>query len=131
MSEALAETGTAMTHLRGERVGGRRRGGPRQRRPHAGGRGAAPRRTRRTSSSRSCSPHLETPEWKAVEKKLSAAAAGRRRPFFAWLTDGMSDDDRAFLRSTVPTPVVAVLAKVFGRRYNREIAPGLAERARC
>jgi hypothetical protein len=35
----------------------------------------------------------------------------------------MTDDGRAFLKSTVPTPVVTVLANVFGRRYNREIAP--------
>lgn len=43
--------------------------------------------------------------------------------FFAWLTDGMSDEHRAFLRTQVPAPVVTVLAKVFGRRYNRQIAP--------
>ena len=35
----------------------------------------------------------------------------------------MTDDGRAFLKKTVPTPVVAVLAKMFGRRYNREVAP--------
>jgi len=43
--------------------------------------------------------------------------------FFAWLTDGMSDEGRAYLRKTVPTPVVVVLSRVFGRRYNREVAP--------
>jgi hemerythrin-like domain-containing protein len=68
-------------------------------------------------------PLLETPEWKAVEKKLRReppTVAGR---FFAWLTDGMSEDHRAYLRSLIPAPVVTVLAKVFGRRYNRDIAP--------
>ncbi len=44
-------------------------------------------------------------------------------PFFAWLTDGMSDEHRAFLRTLVPAPVVTVLARVFGRRYGREVAP--------
>ena len=68
-------------------------------------------------------PHLGSPEWKAVERKLSRqppAVAGR---FFAWLTDGMSDEHRVFLKKTVPSPVVTVLAKTFGRRYYREVAP--------
>jgi hemerythrin-like domain-containing protein len=68
-------------------------------------------------------PHLESPEWKAVEKKLSRQPPGVAGRFFAWLTDGMSDDGRAFLRTTVPAPVVTVLSKGFGRRYNRDIKP--------
>jgi hypothetical protein len=68
-------------------------------------------------------PLLETPEWKAVEKKLSREPPSVAGPFFAWLTDGMSEDHRAYLRSLIPAPVVTVLAKVFGRRYNRDIAP--------
>ena len=68
-------------------------------------------------------PHHGSPAWRAVEKKLRdqpPAVAGR---FFAWITDGMSEEHRSFLRATVPAPVVAVLARVFGRRYYREIAP--------
>jgi hemerythrin-like domain-containing protein len=68
-------------------------------------------------------PLLETPEWKAVEKKLRREPPGVAGRFFAWLTDGMTDGGRAYLTATVPTPVVTVLGKVFGRRYNREIAP--------
>jgi hemerythrin-like domain-containing protein len=67
--------------------------------------------------------HEKSPEWKAAEKKLSRQPPGVAGRFFAWLTDGMTDDHRAFLKKTVPTPVVTVLAKVFGRRYNREVAP--------
>jgi hemerythrin-like domain-containing protein len=67
-------------------------------------------------------PHTESPEWKAVEKKLSRQPPSVAGPFFAWLTDGMSDEHRAFLRTLIPAPVVTVLAKVFGRRYNRDIA---------
>jgi hypothetical protein len=74
-------------------------------------------------------PHLESAQWKAVEKKLSRQPPGVAGRFFAWLTDGMSDEHRAFLRRTVPTPVVVVLAKTFGRRYNREVAPVWKERA--
>jgi hypothetical protein len=67
--------------------------------------------------------HLESPEWKAVEKKLSRQPPGVAGRFFAWLTDGMSDEHRAFLKQTAPTPVVVVLAKTFGRRYYRDVAP--------
>ncbi|TFV65547.1 UNVERIFIED_ORG: hemerythrin domain-containing protein [Bacillus sp. AZ43] len=65
----------------------------------------------------------DTPEWKAVEKKLRSQPPGVAGRFFAWLTDGMSDEHRAFLRATVPAPVVTVLAKVFGRRYYKDVAP--------
>jgi hemerythrin-like domain-containing protein len=68
-------------------------------------------------------PHLESAEWKAVERKLSRQPPGVAGRFFAWLTDGMSDDGRAFLRTTVPAPVVRVLAKTFGRSYYRDVAP--------
>jgi hemerythrin-like domain-containing protein len=68
-------------------------------------------------------PLLDTPEWKAVEKQLRRQSADVAGSFFAWLTDGMSDEGRAYLRKTVPTPVVVVLSRVFGRRYNREVAP--------
>jgi hemerythrin-like domain-containing protein len=68
-------------------------------------------------------PHLESPEWKAVEKKLSRQPPGVAGRFFAWLTDGMSDEHRAYLKATVPTPVVTVLARVFGRQYYRDVAP--------
>jgi hemerythrin-like domain-containing protein len=75
-------------------------------------------------------PRFETPEWKAVEKKLSRQPPGVAGPFFAWLTDGMTDENRTFLRKTVPSPVVTVLARVFGRRYYREVAPVWRTQAR-
>ena len=68
-------------------------------------------------------PHHDSPEWKAVEKKLRPSAPGVAGRFFAWLTDGMTDEHRAFLRTLIPAPVVTVLAGVFGRRYRREVAP--------
>ncbi|NEK58721.1 hemerythrin domain-containing protein [Geodermatophilus sabuli] len=69
------------------------------------------------------SRHFETPAWKAVEKKLSRQPPGVAGRFFAWVTDGMSDEHRAFLRRTVPSPVVTVLARTFGRRYYKDVAP--------
>jgi hemerythrin-like domain-containing protein len=69
-------------------------------------------------------PYLRTKQWKkTVEKKLrptSLAATGR---FLAWIQDGMTDEDRAYLRSRIPPPVSAVLGRVAGRGYHREIAP--------
>jgi DUF438 domain-containing protein len=67
--------------------------------------------------------HLESPEWKAAEKKLRSQPLGVAGRFFAWLTDGMSDEHRAFLKKTVPSPVVTVLAKTFGRSYYKDVAP--------
>ena len=68
-------------------------------------------------------PHVESPEWKRVEKKLRSQPPRTAGRFFAWLTDGMGHEQRADLRATVPAPVVLVLGKVFGRSYHREIAP--------
>jgi hypothetical protein len=67
--------------------------------------------------------HMDDPGWKAVEKKLRSASPTQAGNFFAWLTDGMTDDGRAFLKKTVPTPVVTILSKVLGRGYSREVAP--------
>ena len=68
-------------------------------------------------------PHLESAEWKQVEKTLRKQPPKVAGQFFAWLTDGMTDEGRAYLKSVVPTPVVVVLSRVFGRRYNKEVAP--------
>ncbi len=68
-------------------------------------------------------PLLETEEWKAVEKKLSRQPPGVAGRFFAWVTDGMGDAERAYFRATVPPPVTFVLSRTFGRRYHREVAP--------
>jgi hypothetical protein len=68
-------------------------------------------------------PQLETPEWKAVEKKLRSQPAAVAGEFFARVTDGMGDAERSYLRATVPAPVVFVLSRVLGRRYRKEVAP--------
>jgi hemerythrin-like domain-containing protein len=122
MAEALAETDAAMTKLAGSGSAA-----------DAAAARASVARTREvvnrhleheeTELEPQLHRYTETPEWKAVEKKLSRQPPGVAGQFFAWLTDGMTDEHRAFLKKTVPTPVVSLLAKLFGRRYNREIAP--------
>jgi|SRR5690349_8229316 hemerythrin-like domain-containing protein len=68
-------------------------------------------------------PHLESAEWKAVEKRLRPASLTDSGRWMAWVQDGMSEEERAYLRSTIPAPVVFVLSRVAGRSYHREVAP--------
>jgi hemerythrin-like domain-containing protein len=68
-------------------------------------------------------PHLESAEWKRVEKALRKSPPTTIGPFFAWITDGMDPESRSYVRSTIPPPVVAVFSRVFGRSYHRTIAP--------
>lgn len=67
-------------------------------------------------------PHLASAEWKQTEKALRKAPPSTTGRFFAWVTDGMDPESQAYLRSTIPGPVIAVFSKVFGRRYHREVA---------
>ena len=67
--------------------------------------------------------HVRSPGWKAVEKQLRRQPPSVVGPFFAWLQDGMTPEGRTYLDSTMPKPVLAVMSRVFGRRYSREIAP--------
>jgi hemerythrin-like domain-containing protein len=68
-------------------------------------------------------PHLESPEWKQVEKRFRSQPLGDAGRFMAWVQDGMEPQTRAYLRSTVPPPVLFVLGRVVGRSYHRDIAP--------
>lgn len=68
-------------------------------------------------------PHLETPEWKAVEKRLRPASLAESGRFMAWIQDGMPEDARAYLRSAIPRPVTFLLSRLAGRSYYRDVAP--------
>jgi hemerythrin-like domain-containing protein len=68
-------------------------------------------------------PHLGTPEWKAVEKQLRKQPMGEAGVFLAWLQDGMAPEARSYLRSTIPPPVLAIVPALFGRSYQRQVAP--------
>lgn len=68
-------------------------------------------------------PHLETPEWKAVEKRLRPASLAVSGRFMAWVQDGMPEAERAYLRSTIPAPVTFLLSRLAGRSYYRDVAP--------
>lgn len=68
-------------------------------------------------------PHLETPEWKAVEKRLRPPSLGQSGRFMAWVQDGMGDPERSYLRSAIPVPVTFLLSRLAGRSYHRHVAP--------
>lgn len=68
-------------------------------------------------------PHLDSPEWTAVEKQLRKAPPTTAGQFFAWLMDGADPETTAFVYDTVPKPVVKVLGGAVGRKYHREVAP--------
>ncbi|GAB3882402.1 hypothetical protein GCM10028802_28790 [Terrabacter terrigena] len=68
-------------------------------------------------------PHLGTPEWKAVEKRLRPPSLAESGRFMAWVQDGMPDAERAYFRSTIPAPVTFLLSRLAGRSYHRDVAP--------
>jgi hemerythrin-like domain-containing protein len=73
-------------------------------------------------------PHMHTADWKTVEKRLRPRSLSVTGQFIAWIQDGMADEHRTYLRSTIPPPVTAVLGRVAGRAYHRDIAPTWQQR---
>lgn len=65
----------------------------------------------------------DTPEIKQasveIRKTQSLPSAA---VYLAWLLDGASPDERAYLNSALPRPVVAILPRVLGRSYSRVAA---------
>ena len=68
-------------------------------------------------------PHMETPEWKAVEKQRRPTSITQSGQFMAWVQDGMAERERRYLRSTIPVPVTFLLSRLAGRAYHRDVAP--------
>jgi hemerythrin-like domain-containing protein len=67
-------------------------------------------------------PHLDSAEWKQAEKQVRKQSPGELGQLFAWLQDGGDPEAHAYLRDTMPGPVLKV-AGVLGRGYRRKIAP--------
>jgi hypothetical protein len=68
-------------------------------------------------------PHLETPQWQAVEKRLRSVSPVDGGRMFAWLLDGSPPEADRFVRGLMPRPVLFVLARVLGAGYHRSVAP--------
>ena len=66
---------------------------------------------------------LDAPEMKeaanAIRRTMSPAEAGA---YLTWLGDGADQDAKAFLRHEIPTPVLFIFTRLFGRSYRRGIA---------
>ena len=68
--------------------------------------------------------HEGDPAIKEMGKKFSRRTGPAKAGiFFAWVQDGATPEQKAALRTSVPGPVLAVLAGVLGRRYTKEVAP--------
>ncbi|MGH3362330.1 MAG: hemerythrin domain-containing protein [Nocardioides sp.] len=67
-------------------------------------------------------PHLESAQWKAVERQLRKQPPTRTGWFFAWIQDGASAEVMGYLGSAVPAPVRFVFANGFGRGYQKSVA---------
>jgi hypothetical protein len=66
----------------------------------------------------------KTPELKSMGRKFARDRNPMRAgDFFAWVDNGASADERAGLRSEMPSPVVAIFTRVLGRRYRTHVAP--------
>jgi hemerythrin-like domain-containing protein len=65
----------------------------------------------------------KSPQIKTAQKVVRKAHRGNQGTLFAWLQDGADADARRALRREVPAPVLFVISRTAGRRYNRTIAP--------
>ena len=65
----------------------------------------------------------DAPEIKAMGKEFAKVSPARGGRFFAWVLDGASPEERAAVTGEVPGPVLAVLTRVFGRGYRKQVAP--------
>lgn len=68
-------------------------------------------------------PHEQNAEWLKAEGKLKKQSPTVLGPFFAWLQDGGDPEAHAFLKQTIPVPVLKILTAAFGRGYRKQIAP--------
>ncbi len=58
-----------------------------------------------------------------MEKKLRPVGLSNAGSAIAWMQDGAGERELTALRATIPAPVMAVMSRVFGRRYAREVRP--------
>ena len=68
-----------------------------------------------------------TPRMKQAQAEVRKAHQGEAGTFVAWLLDGAEPADVAGLKREIPSPVVAVLNAIPGRRYRRTVAAAWSE----
>jgi hypothetical protein len=67
--------------------------------------------------------NAQGPEMKAMGKQFARVGPVRGGTFFAWLTDGAGQQERAAIAENIPAPVLKVITAVFGRSYRKTVAP--------
>jgi hypothetical protein len=65
----------------------------------------------------------DSPAMKEMGRRFARVSPAKGGQFFAWLTDGSSQQEREALAASVPTPVVKVMVALFGRGYRKGVAP--------
>jgi hypothetical protein len=65
----------------------------------------------------------DSPVMKEMGRRFARVSPAKGGQFFAWLTDGSSQQEREALAASVPTPVVTVMVALFGRGYRKRVAP--------
>jgi len=60
---------------------------------------------------------------KAMGRQFAKVSPLRGGQFFAWLTDGASQQEKEAIGATVPGPVLAIMVGLFGRSYRKRVAP--------
>ena len=63
------------------------------------------------------------PEMKAMGRRFAKRNAKDAGCFFAWVLNGATPEEKAALQADVPAPVIALLPRLFGRRYAKTVAP--------
>ncbi|MFL6070468.1 MAG: hemerythrin domain-containing protein [Actinomycetes bacterium] len=62
-------------------------------------------------------------EMQAMGKEFAKVSPSRGGRFFAWVTDGATEEEKQTVTGNVPAPVLAVIGGIFGRGYRKNIAP--------
>ena len=67
---------------------------------------------------------VEDPAIKEMARKFSRDASPKEGGvFFAWMLDGADTQVTSTIKRQLPAPVLAILVKLLGRSYTKEIAP--------
>jgi hypothetical protein len=67
--------------------------------------------------------HEDSPAIKEMGRKFAKVGPKKGGQFFAWLTDGASQQERAAIGASVPAPVLTIMVGLFGRKYRKRVAP--------
>ena len=65
----------------------------------------------------------DSAELKAMGRQFAKVSPSEGGTFFAWVTDGASQEELTAVTSGIPRPVFTVITGIFGRNYRKTVAP--------